>query len=147
MKPTRAAFLLRCLLVFNGVMVLLALPAVFMPTAWMDYFHRDLGLGPLPRGPIVEYLTRSVSALYAAFGSLTLLLAWDLKRFAPIVTWWGVMAIIFGCILFWVDTIAPMPEHWKWGEGPYLLLNGAVVLVLQRLTNQAESVKLRGLGS
>ena len=61
MKPNRAAFLLRCLLVFNGVMVLLALPAVFMPTAWMDYFHRDLGLGPLPRGPIVEYLTRSIS--------------------------------------------------------------------------------------
>ena len=147
MNPIRAEFLLRCLLVFNGVMVLLALLAVFMPTAWMDYLHRGLILEPLPRGPIVEYLTRSVSALYAAFGSLTLLIAWDLKRFGPVVTWWGLMAIVFGCILFWVDTIAPMPEHWKWGEAPFLLLTGAVVLVLQRLSSQAENVKLRSLGS
>ena len=135
MNPTRAEFLLRCLLVFSGLMTLLALPAVFMPTAWMDYFHRGLILEPLPPGPIVEYLARSVSALYAAFGSLTLLIAWDLKRFAPIVTWWGLMAIIFGCILFWVDTIAPMPDHWKWGEAPFLVLTGGVVLLLQRLAS------------
>ena len=98
-----------------------------------------------PTGSV--FSTRSVSALYAAFGSLTLLIAWDLRRFGPVVTWWGVMALIFGGILFWVDTIAPMPEHWKWGEAPYLLLTGAVVLVLQWLSNKAESVKLRGLGS
>jgi hypothetical protein len=136
MKPNRAAMLLRFLLVFNGAMTLLALAAVFMPTAWMDGFHRQLNLGPLPQRPIVEYLTRSVSALYAAFGSLTLVIAWDLRRFAPVVIWWGVTALVFGCILFWVDTIAPMPEHWKWGEGPYLLLTGAVVLILQRFSIQ-----------
>ena len=136
MKPNRAATLLRCLLVFNGAMTLLALPAVFMPTAWMDGFHRNLGLGPLPQGPIVEYLARSVSALYAAFGSLTLLIAWDLRRFGPVVTWWGATAIVFGCILYWVDTIAPMPAHWKWGEAPYLVLTGAVVLVLQRANSR-----------
>ena len=147
MKSSRASFLLRCLLIFNGVMTLLALPAVFMPTASMDAFHRGLGLGPLPQGPIVEYLTRSVSALYAAFGSLTLVIAWDLRRFGPVVTWWGVMALVFGGILFWVDTIAPMPEHWKWGEGPYLLLTGVVVLVLQWLSSKAENDKLRSLGS
>ena len=61
MTSERAAFLLRCLLIFNGLMTLLALLAVFLPTDWMDGFHRELGLGPLPRRPIVEYLTRSVS--------------------------------------------------------------------------------------
>ena len=134
MTPNRAVTLLRCLLIFNGVMTLLALPAVFMPTAWMDYHHRNLGLGPLPQVPIVEYLARSVSALYAAFGSLTLVLARDPRRFGPVVTWWGVTALVFGGLLVWIDTIAPMPEHWKWGEAPYLLLTGAVVLVLQRLS-------------
>ena len=128
-------------------MTLLALPAVFMPTAWMDGFHRELGLGPLPQGPIVEYLTRSVSALYAAFGSLTLVIAWDLRRFGPVVTWWGVMALVFGGLLFWIDTIAPMPEHWKWGEGPYLLLTGVVVLLLQWRNDRDEIGKLRSLGS
>lgn len=141
---SRAALLLRCLLIFNGAMTLLALLAVFMPTASMDVFHRNLGLGPLPQGPIVEYLTRSVSALYAAFGSLTLLIAWDLRRFGPVITWWGVMALVFGGILFWVDTIAPMPEHWKWGEAPYLLLTGAVVLVLQRFSTAAHDKNSTG---
>jgi hypothetical protein len=144
LTSSRAAFLLRCLLIFNGVMTLLALSAVFLPTAWMDGFHRNLGLGPLPQGPIVEYLTRSVSALYAAFGSLTLVIAWDLRRFGPLVTWWGVVALVFGGILFWVDTIAPMPDHWKWGEAPYLLLTGAVVLVLQRLSTASQKKALTG---
>ena len=136
MPPLRAAFLLRWLLVVNGVLVLLALPAVFMPIASMDYFHRDLGLGPLPQGPIVQYLARSLSFFYAAFGSLTLLLAWDLKRFGPIVTWWGVTALVLGCVLFWIDSIAGMPEFWKWGEVVYTLLTGGLVLFLQWLSDE-----------
>jgi hypothetical protein len=132
LTPKRAELLLRWLLVANGVMTLLALPAVFMPTAWMDYFHRRLELASLPEGPIVQYLARSCSALYASFGSLTLLIAWDVRRFAPLVTWWGIAAFLFGCILFWVDLNAPMPAHWTWGEVPYTILTGIVVLVLQR---------------
>lgn len=131
LTPKRAETLLRWLLIANGVMTLMALPAAFMPTAWMDMFHRRLELGPLPEGPIVQYLARSVSALYAAFGSLTLVIAWDLRRFAPLVTWWGIVAILFGAILLWVDTHAPMPAHWTWGEAPYTVLTGIVVLILQ----------------
>jgi hypothetical protein len=132
LTPQRAETLLRWLLIANGVMTLLALPAVFMPTSWMDMFHRRLELGPLPAGPIVQYLARSVSALYAAFGSLTLVIAWDLRRFAPLVTWWGITAILFGIILSWVDSNAPMPAHWSWSEVPYTLLTGTLVLILQR---------------
>jgi hypothetical protein len=131
LTPRRAAVLLRCLLVFNGAMTLCALPAVFLPTAWMDAFHQQLELGPLPRGPIVEYLARSISALYAAFGSLTLVLAWDLRRFAPLITWWGIAALVIGGLLFWIDHTAPMPAHWKWSESSYLVLTGAVVLLVQ----------------
>src|SRR5262245_50641845 len=132
LTPQRAETFLRWLLIANGVMTLLALPAAFMPTAWMDMFHRRLMLAPLPEGPIVQYLARSVSALYAAFGSLTLLIAWDLRRFAPLVTWWGIAAILFGLILFCVDITAPMPPHWTWGEVPYTVLTGSLVLILQR---------------
>jgi hypothetical protein len=132
LTPQRAETLLRWLLIANGVMTLLALPAVFMPTSWMDMFHRRLELGPLPAGPIVQYLARSVSALYAAFGSLTLVIAWDLRRFAPLVTWWGITAILFGAILSWVDSHAPMPAHWSWSEVPYTLITGTLVLILQR---------------
>ncbi|MCI0360973.1 MAG: hypothetical protein L0211_21040 [Planctomycetaceae bacterium] len=137
LTPTQAAIVLRWLLVANGVLTLLALPAVFLPTAWMDAFHRNLGLGALPEGPIVQYLARSVSALYAAFGSLTLILAVDLARFAPLITWWGITAIVFGGLLLWIDTSAPMPAHWTWDEVPYLVLTGAVVLLLQRQARRA----------
>ena len=130
----RAETLLRWLLIANGVLTLLALPAAFMPTTWMDLFHRQLQLGPLPEGSIVQYLARSLSALYASFGSLTLLIAYDLRRFAPLVTWWGIAAILFGLILFWIDINAPMPTHWTWSEVPYTVLTGSLVLILQRCT-------------
>ena len=132
LTPKRTETLLRWLLIANGVLVLFALPAVFMPAAWMDRFHQQLMQAPLPPGPILQYLARSLSALYAAFGSLTLLLAWDLRRFGPLVTWWGVTAILFGLILVWVDTSAPMPAHWTWSECSYALLTGILVLILQR---------------
>ena len=135
LTPKRAEMLLRWLLIANGVMTLLALPAVFFPTSVMDMFHRRLELGPLPEGPIVQYLARSASALYASFGSLTLLIAWDLRRFAPLVTWWGITAIVFGVILFWIDINAPMPAHWTWSEAPYTVITGTLVLILQRRMN------------
>ena len=131
LTPRRAETLLRWLLIANGVLTLLALPAVFMPTAWMDAFHQRLMLAPLPDAPIVQYLARSLSALYALFGSLTLLLAWNLRRFAPLVTWWGIAAISFGLILAWVDRQAPMPAHWTWSEVLYTLITGFLVLLLQ----------------
>ena len=128
--------LLRGLLILNGVLTLLALPAVFLPTAWMDHFHRGLDLGPLPKGPIVQYLARSLSAFYAAFGAMTLLLSWDLRRFAPLITWWGATAVVFGCLLLWIDLNAPMPAHWTWGEVTYSWLTGALVLLLQRVSRE-----------
>lgn len=138
LTPKRSETLLRWLLIANGVLTLLALPAIFLPTSTMDMFHRRLELGTLPEGPIVQYLARSISALYAAFGSLTLVIASDLRRFAPLVTWWGIVAILFGVILLWVDINAPMPAHWTWGEVPYTVLTGMIVLVLRlRMTDSS----------
>jgi hypothetical protein len=105
----------------------------------MDRFHRQLMQTPLPDAPIVQYLARSLSALYASFGSLTLLLAWDVRRFAPLVTWWGIAAILFGLILVWVDTTAPMPAHWTWSECPYTIITGILVLILQHRMSASQT--------
>ena len=122
--------------IFNGILTLCALPAVFLPTSLMESMHQRLGIGPFPDGPIVQYLARSVAGLYAAFGSMTLVLACDVSRFAPLVTWWGITAIAFGGVLFWVDHIAKMPTHWTCGEGPYLFLTGVVVLLAQSISRR-----------
>jgi hypothetical protein len=123
---------LRWLLISCGVLTLLALPAVFLSVPAMNYFHEQLGLGPLPQGPIVQYLARSLSAFYAAFGSLTLLLATDTRRYAPLITWWGITALVFGVLLAGIDTAAGMPVSWMLGEVIFLLCAGLAVLLLQR---------------
>ena len=38
----------------EAVVLLCALPAVVMPTGWMEAIHRGLGMGDLPRSPLVE---------------------------------------------------------------------------------------------
>ena len=77
--------ILRILLRVAGGLPLTALLAVVMPTEWMDATHRWLGLGELPRAPIVEYLTRSLSLLYAVFGALWLYMSTDVRRYAPLI--------------------------------------------------------------
>jgi hypothetical protein len=123
--------MLRMVLIACGLLTLLAFPAVFLPASVMDAFHRGLGLGPLPEGPIVQYLARSLSAFYAAFGSLPLLLASNIERFAPLVTWWGMTAIGFGLLLLGIDLTAGMPTQWMLGEVVFLVCAGAAVLLLQ----------------
>lgn len=124
--------MLRLILIGCGVLTLLAIPAVFLTTSAMDYFHRQLGLGPLPEGPIVQYLARSLSAFYAAFGSLTLLLASDTRRYAPLITWWGLTAITFAGLLAGIDLVSGMPFSWMLGEVIFPACAGAGVLLLQR---------------
>ena len=79
-------FLLRLV----GVGSLFALVAVVMPSSWMAATHRWLGLGEMPTGPVVGYLARSVSAFYAVYGALCLVVAADLERYRPLVRFLGV---------------------------------------------------------
>lgn len=123
----------------NGVVTLCALPAVFMPTSTMNQFHHGMGLGELPRGPIVEYLTRSLSAFYVAFGVFTLALTRDLKRNGPLISCWGCTMLGFGAVLLWVDLAAKMPVFWTVGEFVYLMLVGSLVLALQYWENSAKA--------
>lgn len=127
-----AATTLRVGFIVVGASAVLALPFVFVPTKWMDEIHQWLGMGPMPQGPIVEYLARSLSAFYTILGALMLMTAWDIRRFAPIVTWWGITGIGLGASLLWVDLSFGMPAWWTWGEGPWVILIGVLILVLQR---------------
>src|SRR5436190_24352263 len=69
---TRAERALTIVLRVNGAITSLAVCAVFLPLGWMDDVHRALGMGPAPRGPIFEYLARTVSFLYFVHGMLCL---------------------------------------------------------------------------
>src|SRR4029450_13866831 len=69
--------LLTWLLYVLGCMMSVAFVAVIMPTSAMAAIADWLGVGPLHRSPLTEYLTRSLSAMYGVLGVLHLYLARD----------------------------------------------------------------------
>ena len=125
-----AALLLRWVLRLVGISLLSALLAVFLPTAWMARIQEFLGLGLMPQAPIVEYLTRSISLLYALHGGVMLVAASDLKRHARVTTYVGGVGVAFGAAMIAIDLYAGMPWAWTLFEGPGVIALGALVLWL-----------------
>lgn len=114
-----------------GCVELLALVPTLMPRAWMAATHELIGLGPFPSGPIVEYLARALSAFYAFHGGLLLLLSTDVRRYAALLTYAAATIVAFGVLALAVDLLVGMPWWWTAGEGPFLVVFGAVLLALQ----------------
>ena len=115
-----------------GLVACLAIVPTLMPLNWMAVVHEHLGLGTLPDGPIVEYLARSLSGMYAFHGGLFLLASADVRRYAPLVIYSGATALLGGIGLLALDLSLGMPWWWTAGEGPFVTLLGLVILVLQR---------------
>jgi hypothetical protein len=122
---------LRWLLRVSGVVILLAVIPVFAPTAWLAGWHEKLGLGPLPEGAIVEYLMRSLSAFYAMYGGLILVLSVDPRRYAGAIAYTALASIAFGLTMIWIDRRVGLPLAWILSEGPFIVLTGIVILILQ----------------
>ena len=106
-----------------------AFPAV-MPFSWMDAVHRSVGLGELPETPIVAYMARSLSAMYAMHGALVFFVSLDVRRFLPIVYCLAVLGILFGFGMIVIDILIGFPMAWVMGEGPVIIALGAVLLWL-----------------
>lgn len=113
-----------------AAVLLLALPCACFPYSWMDAVHEGLGMGRLPREPIVGYLARSLSAMYAVNGGLAWLLSCDVRRFAPVIRFEAVASILFGAGIYVVGALEGMPAYWVWAEGPLVVLLGVALLWL-----------------
>ncbi|MDH3743495.1 MAG: hypothetical protein OES47_00160, partial [Acidobacteriota bacterium] len=90
MRPELAEKVLKRLLLFLGVTATLAVVPMVMPFTWMQIGNDWLGLGPLENTPLIQYLTRSLSAVYALFGVLTIYLALDVRyhrRLLAVIGW------------------------------------------------------------
>ncbi len=121
---------LRWVLWILGAGLLTALPTAFLPHSWMDAIHRWLGLGELPRIPIIGYMARSLSLLYAMNGALLVFLAVDVRRNAGILRFLGVIWVLFGIGITWIDAAAGLPLHWTLAEGPPTIGVSLLILVL-----------------
>lgn len=128
----RAERLLALVLRVFSVPLLCALPCALLPFAWMDVVHRELGLGALPPDPIVHYLARSCSLLYAMHGALLLFASFDVRRYLPLIRFVAALGIAFGVGMVWVDHAAGLPAHWQWMEGAVIIAESGVLLWLVR---------------
>jgi hypothetical protein len=124
--------LLVWLLRLGGLSTLLALPASFLPFAWMDAIHQRVGLGPLPDVPITGYLTRSLSWFYAMHGALWLFLSTDVWRYRLLIRLLFALNIAFGVGLVLLDWRVGMPLPWTLCEGPLIILFSLALLWLLR---------------
>lgn len=112
-----------------AIMLLLAIPAIVMPRAWMEWAHARLALGTMPPGPLVDYLARSASALYALHGGILWVCARDIRRFLPIIRFTAITGILFGLIMLGIDIAVGMPLFWIVTEGPFIIAGGVITLV------------------
>ncbi|MCI0700343.1 MAG: hypothetical protein L0241_04615 [Planctomycetia bacterium] len=124
---------LKWLLRVIGGIELCAIPFLLFPFLWMNEVHdRLLGLGQLPQAPIVEYMARSLSALYAVHGAVVFRLSFDIPRFRPVVRFLGWVHLALGAAVFAIDFSAGLPWWWVAGEGPGIATGGLLVLLLTR---------------
>lgn len=126
------------LLRLAGGFTVTAFLAMFLPTDWMATTHRWLGLGDFPRVPIVDYLTRSIAALYGFHGVLLLLISGNPAHYRSIVRYVGVMNVLFGAFLVLIDLHADLPPWWTMTEGPPIAAFGIVVLYFCRSLGSPE---------
>ena len=127
---TRAERGLQILLRIGGITTLTAFFAIFLPVRWMAGTHEWLGLGEFPASPLVDYLTRSASLLYAWHGGLLLVLSSDVRRYRPILVYLGFATAVGGLILLGIDLHAGMPTYWTLWEGPPVSVIGLLMIWL-----------------
>lgn len=128
----RAELSLRLLLRAIGTLDLLAFAAVFMPEGWMAATHAWLGMGDFPRAPVVDYLSRSASLMYAQHGAVFLFLSRDVRHYRPLIRLMAWIAIASGIIMLAIDLLAPVPLFWTVIEGPGYVFLAGLVLTFQR---------------
>jgi hypothetical protein len=121
----------------SGIILMTALVPAVMPFAWMQEIHRWIGMGELPNEPIVGYLARSLSLMYAMHGALIFFVSLDIQRLLPVARFLAILGLAFGVAMIFLDLAVGMPAYWVLGEGPFIIPLSAVILWLSyRVTKQ-----------
>ena len=128
MPPVRAEDTLVVLLLRIGsALTGAAFFAVLLPVDAMASMHARLGLGAFPRGPIVDYLARSVAALYGFHGVMLYLISTDVVRYRPLVWFAAAKCCAFGAMLIGIGVHAGLPGYWVAAEGPPVVAIGCLL--------------------
>lgn len=135
---TPAEKLLAWFLRGTAVLLLSAALAVVMPFAWMNAVHAWFGLGELPDLPIIGYLTRSLSAVYAVLGVACWCCSRVVRQALPLLEMAVPLSLVFALIIILIDVLADMPTLWTLVEGPFLLVWTVAFWCLVRRASRRE---------
>jgi hypothetical protein len=127
MTPANAKRLLVLVLRLNAAILLLAFGAVFLPHEWMEAIHHRLFPGDFPATPLVGYVTRSLSALYAFVGIVLWYASCDVRRYRPLIAFQAWLTVLFGVLMLGIDLAVGMP--WMWTVGEAVTVTGIGVLM------------------
>lgn len=93
-----AELALKAVLRVTAAVLCLAVVAVFMPREWMVRAHQWLRLGAWPEQPIVVYLARALSGMYALLGGLLWVISCDVRRYDGVLRYvalaWLALAVV-----------------------------------------------------
>jgi len=130
--------------VVGGAMVL-AVFGVLMPRGWMAACHRWMGLGEFPAGPMIEYLARMTSGLYAMAGVVFLVAAGDVRRYGPVITVFAVGFLVMAPVVLAFLVCYGSPMIW-YAVGDVATAVPAMVLILFLQARVRRQDRLTGKG-
>jgi len=128
---------LRFLLRATGVAVALRLPFVFLPRRLVAAHIEWHGFGPFPDSPAMDYLLRSISALYVLSGLFCWLVSFDTRRYRSLVLYLGWSSVAFGLLLPAVDLATHSVPAWALAACGLAAAIGVAVLALDARANPA----------
>ncbi len=100
-----------------------AIIPLFFPYRWMQLIHQEwLGLGTLPDIPILHYLNRSLSALYALSGFILYYVTFDINKYKGLIKIGLCARILFGVTTTAIAYESGLPCYWMLLEGPTIAI-------------------------
>ena len=119
--------LLKLILVLCGVACISGLPGLYIPRGWMAVSHEWLGMGRFPDPPI------------AIYGGLVLLMATDVRRYAPLITAQALMILALAASGFCYAWPIGIPKWWLLVDIIAVVSYCGVVLLVQRMIPPTKS--------
>ncbi len=114
----------------SGVTMLCALVFVVCPFRWMAAIHGRLGMGELAYTPLLSYLIRTLSAMYASMGAILLFVSRDVGRYRSLISFLGWLGLVEGAGVTALDALLRLPLFWTAAEGPLTVALGGVLIAL-----------------
>ena len=137
-SPQIARKVIVFLLRFLGINALLAFVFILMPFSWFQAIHEWMGLGEMPKAPIVGYLTRSLCMFYALFGAILIMVSLDIDHYHGLLRFFGILFPLIGLTILGIDHHEKLPLSWVISEGPFTIIFGAIFLWLLRCHKSPE---------